>query len=600
MTLACSCDAARRMIEREQRFELLSDLGAMIAGEVELDDLLATFADRCARALGADRATLWLLDAATGELRSRVATLPELPELRVPAGFGVVGHVGATGELVNIRDARERIRAGRASRSPSRSATATTSMLTAPIVRRGQIRGVLQALNSRAARRARAGSTSRDEDFVRALAEQIGRALDYTTLRGGDETRGLALVGRFNHVIGNSPAMAAVYEIDLRAPRSTDATVLLQRRDRHRQGSPCSRADPRQQRAPRRAVRARRLHDAAGGGRSSRASCSATSAGAYTWRRRARDRQGRAPANGGTLFLDEIADLPLRLQPKLLRFVQERQFERVGGRETLTADVRLVAATPTATSPAMAERRASSAATWLLPAARRRDGDAAAARARRRRHRRSRDALRRTQLARRYRKGPLRLRSTCTKRGADRVRVAGQRARAREHGRARGAARAAGPVIDVEGSRARGRGGNQHRRVRGGVAIGLPMIGMRGVHRARPPTRSRCRTNLTPRRGRAALRARRPRPREAATSRPRRAPSASAATSSPACSRPRVYLAGVLSSRPVTGEFDVSSLALCPCLQRIYFCAQRGAIRDHVGGLLDVGAHERRGGARGS
>ena len=50
-------------------------------------------------------------------------------------------------------------------------------------------------------------------------------------------------------------------------------------------------------------------------------------------------------ANGGTLFLDEIGELPLPLQGKLLRFVQERQFERVGGRETLTADVRLVAAT---------------------------------------------------------------------------------------------------------------------------------------------------------------------------------------------------------------------------------------------------------------
>ena len=59
----------------------------MIAGEVELDDLLATFATRVAQALGADRATLWLIDGATGEIRSQVATLPELPELRVPQGL---------------------------------------------------------------------------------------------------------------------------------------------------------------------------------------------------------------------------------------------------------------------------------------------------------------------------------------------------------------------------------------------------------------------------------------------------------------------------------------------------------------------------------
>src|SRR4051812_27769191 len=96
---------AVRMSEHEQRFELLADLGAMIAGEVELDDLLATFADRVARALGADRATLWLIDGETDEIRSRVATLPELPELRVPQGTGVVGLVARSGELVNIRDA---------------------------------------------------------------------------------------------------------------------------------------------------------------------------------------------------------------------------------------------------------------------------------------------------------------------------------------------------------------------------------------------------------------------------------------------------------------------------------------------------------------
>jgi len=50
-------------------------------------------------------------------------------------------------------------------------------------------------------------------------------------------------------------------------------------------------------------------------------------------------------ANGGTLFLDEIGELDPSLQSKLLRVIQSRQFERVGGNETLTADVRLVSAT---------------------------------------------------------------------------------------------------------------------------------------------------------------------------------------------------------------------------------------------------------------
>ena len=50
-------------------------------------------------------------------------------------------------------------------------------------------------------------------------------------------------------------------------------------------------------------------------------------------------------ANGGTLFLDEIGDLPLSLQAKLLRFLQERVIERVGGRKEIPVDVRVVCAT---------------------------------------------------------------------------------------------------------------------------------------------------------------------------------------------------------------------------------------------------------------
>lgn len=50
-------------------------------------------------------------------------------------------------------------------------------------------------------------------------------------------------------------------------------------------------------------------------------------------------------ANGGTIFLDEIGDMPLKMQAKLLRVLQEREFERVGGNKVIKVDVRVIAAT---------------------------------------------------------------------------------------------------------------------------------------------------------------------------------------------------------------------------------------------------------------
>ncbi len=62
-------------------------------------------------------------------------------------------------------------------------------------------------------------------------------------------------------------------------------------------------------------------------------------------------------AHQGTLFLDEVGDIPSELQPKLLRVLQEQEFERLGGTKTITVDVRLVAATNRDLAAMVAEGR---------------------------------------------------------------------------------------------------------------------------------------------------------------------------------------------------------------------------------------------------
>ncbi len=71
-----------------------------------------------------------------------------------------------------------------------------------------------------------------------------------------------------------------------------------------------------------------------------------------------RDKMGRFEmAHGGTIFLDEIGDISLNMQVKLLRVIQEKEFERVGGNETIKVDVRIIAATNRNLEEAIAEKK---------------------------------------------------------------------------------------------------------------------------------------------------------------------------------------------------------------------------------------------------
>jgi DNA-binding NtrC family response regulator len=144
----------------------------------------------------------------------------------------------------------------------------------------------------------------------------------------------------FDGFVGASKTMAAVFE-RIRTVAPTDATVLIEGES----GTGKERV-------------ARALHSTSGRaeGPFVALSCAALpeslleaelfghERGAFTDARR--DKRGRFElADKGTLFLDDIDDLPLSVQVKLLRVLQERSFERLGGEETRSVDIRVVAAT---------------------------------------------------------------------------------------------------------------------------------------------------------------------------------------------------------------------------------------------------------------
>jgi len=323
------------MTSKSESHSVLHSVADLLSKQVTTDQLLTAMVDRIVEELEAERGTLYLLDALTGELCSRVAHLPEIEEIRLPPGKGVAGHVAESGESVILQDVSEdehffpgidRV-----------TGYKTRDMLTVPVRDRdGATRGVLQLLN-----RKHGTFTAVDERVLVELADQVAEALERTSMRPcGDRSRGVLMDGPFNHIIGEAPQMQELYRRIL-AAATTDATVLV-------------RGDS----GTGKTLVARAIHDnsARHAGPLIHVDCTTLPAGLIESELFGHERgaftgadrrvQGKFElAHGGTLFLDEIGDLPLQLQGKLLRFLQERQFERLGGRQTLHADVRVVSAT---------------------------------------------------------------------------------------------------------------------------------------------------------------------------------------------------------------------------------------------------------------
>ncbi|MBX2801923.1 MAG: sigma-54-dependent Fis family transcriptional regulator [Myxococcales bacterium] len=309
--------------------------------QVNLDVVLPAIVDEIARRFDAERATFFLVDRANRQLVSKAAHLPEIAEIRLQLGEGIAGWAAEHGRAVRLPTSGTDARFS--GTVDALTGYRTRSMLCVPV--RGtappaDVVGVLQVLNKRSGQQP--ADFSDDElSHLGTFAEEFAQLLDHTSLRsqlrpGHDKP----LAFRFNFIVGNSGAMREVYDRVDRAAK-TEATVLL-----------------RGETGTGKTLVARAIHfnSPRSDGPMVKVDCAALPAtlidnelfgherGAYTGADQARDGKVAA-AEGGTLFLDEIGELPLEVQGKLLRLLQDRTYLRVGSTTVRTASVRFVCAT---------------------------------------------------------------------------------------------------------------------------------------------------------------------------------------------------------------------------------------------------------------
>ncbi len=326
--------------------EALHDIGQVLAQATDLSKAFTSVLQILRSHLGLENGTVSLFDPVTGEVFIEAA--PEMPDEerilgRLRPGEGIVGRVFHTGLPVAIPDLSAE--PAFLNRTGSwRDVEGDPRALYAVPLR--EVRSTLGVLT--AERHWSAGPFSFDGDLrvlttaasMLATRVRLHRA-ENPMARARTDAPGL-LPGhqRFPGAVGGSAAWRRVLDVVDRVAQSR-ATVLL----RGESGTG-------------KEVVARAIHEE--GPRAGRpfvaVNCAALpeslleselfghERGAFTGA--AASRAGRFElADGGTLFLDEVGELPVAAQVKLLRAIQERQFERVGGRRTITVDVRLVAAT---------------------------------------------------------------------------------------------------------------------------------------------------------------------------------------------------------------------------------------------------------------
>ncbi|GAB1409360.1 sigma-54-dependent Fis family transcriptional regulator [Desulfovibrionales bacterium] len=327
---------------------LLFEVGRALDGASELGDQLETTLELMARYTGMMRGTLLLVDESTAEITAEASyglSDAERQRARYKIGEGVTGRVIQTGTPVIVPNISEDPLF--LNRTGARDIQKENiSFVCVPILVNGKAVGALSADSLFAE------SVCLEEDMrlLQILASLIARAVqirrEFKAMHSAvvEENRRLQDIVRISFrpvgMVGSSPAFRQVM-LEVARVSSSGATVLL--RGESGTGKELV-ANTIHANSPRAGKPFIKINCAALPENLVESELFGHERGAFTGA--VGVRKGRFEmAHGGTLFLDEIGDMPLATQAKLLRVLQEREFERVGGETTLQVDVRLLAAT---------------------------------------------------------------------------------------------------------------------------------------------------------------------------------------------------------------------------------------------------------------
>jgi Nif-specific regulatory protein len=327
------------LAQTQQRLQSLTEISELLMSAVEPERVVTVILEAATQVFEVEGCSLALLDNVRQELAFVVMAGPaQVDEFRVAVGQGIGGWVAQTGEGVVCNDVLQDPRWFRG--IDHQTGYTTRSILCAPLKQHNQIIGVITALNTVWPE----GFSDEDLQFLTALGGLAGTALVRTQAFARVRNAGAALQEvmqeRYRLVIGNAPASQEALRI-ARTVAATNTTVLLLGESgtgKEVVARAIHQWSPRAEH-PFIAINCVALtpdllaSELFGHERGSFTGATAQKKGKFEL------------ADGGTLFLDEIGELAPELQVKLLRVLQDKEFQRVGGLRDIRVDVRILAAT---------------------------------------------------------------------------------------------------------------------------------------------------------------------------------------------------------------------------------------------------------------